>query len=62
MLGGAEGLEDCCAVAADSEGQEGAECEAEERADCRVCGDGAGGFAQGVAVGLLEAVFLVSSC
>jgi hypothetical protein len=50
LLGGAEGLEDCCAVAADSEGQEGAECEAEERADCRVCGDGAGGFAQGVAV------------
>jgi hypothetical protein len=50
LLGRAECLEDCCAVAADSEGEEGAEREAEERADGRVCGDGAGGFAQGVAV------------
>jgi hypothetical protein len=50
LLGGAESLEDCCAVAADSEGEQGAECEAEEGADCCVCGDGACGFAKGVAV------------
>ena len=56
MLGGAEGLEDCCAVAADPEGEQGAKGEAEEGADCCVGGDGAGGFAEGVAVGLLEAV------
>jgi hypothetical protein len=57
LLGRAECLEDCCTVTADSEGEKRTEAEAEERADSRVCGDGAGGFAQGVAVWLLEAVF-----
>lgn len=51
-----EGFEERRAVAAQAEGEEGSEREAEERADARVRRDGARGFLERVAVGLLEAV------
>lgn len=55
LLGVLEGFEERRAVAAQAEGEEGSEREAEERADARVRRDGARGFLQRVAVGLLEA-------
>lgn len=56
LLGVLEGFEERRAVAAQAEGEEGSEGQPEERADARVRGDGARGFLQRVAVGLLEAV------
>lgn len=56
LLGRLELLENCAAGAADTEGQEGPQREAEKRADAGVGRYGAGGFVEGVAVGLLEAV------